>query len=577
MKRVADPSAAATGARPEELAAAATPAPPPKRPSLRGRLLTRLLPPLLVLFALSAATSYFAARHYANGVYDWWLQDSAEALALRVTTRRGEPVLDLPEAARQMLQWDSTDTTWFQIRGEQSGHLAGQLGLPVDPAGFGETGSVRRYDGRMGNHSVRVVSVTLQPAGGDEKVQIIVAETVRKREALAAELLLSILLSELVLVAVAIAIVSWTLGRLLSPIGSVAESLERQTHHSLEPVDDRQLPREVAPLTHAMNALLARLKDALSAQRQFVADAAHQLRTPITALKLYTDELAHEADPARQGPLLAELQRAADRTARLSNQLLALARAEPNARLRDPRRFDARAVVREAASHWVPAALAQGSDLGFDESGGADHGPAQAPASAGASVQASVQSAARAPTRATAQAPAPAHAQTQVPAHSPIQAPTQATTQATTQPTTQTPTQATARPTAPAEILGDPDLVAEAVHNLLDNALKYGRPHGRVTVSVMADRHTDRALISVTDDGPGIPGPERHRVVQRFQRLDRSPAAACGSRPDAPTGSGLGLSIVAEIARAHDGLLRVEDGPDGQGLRVTLDLPLAPP
>ena len=367
----------------------------PPRPSLRGQLLVRLLPVVVCLFALSSALSFFGARYYANLVHDRWLQDSAEALALRITTHKGQPTLDLPEAAREMLQWDATDTTWYEIISDQRGHIAGHLGLPKPAGRIGENSRSGRYDGNVGLNPVRVASVTVMLKDSGEAVQVLVAETLRKRQALATELMLSVLLPEIILLVAAVLVIAWMLRRMLLPIGRVAEALEAQTHHSLEPLDDRDLPSEVLPLTHAMNSLLARLKAALDAQRLFIADAAHQLRTPLTALKLHTDEAARETDPQRLRPLIGELQKAADRTVRLSNQLLALARAEPSAGLTEQRRFDLRQNAVDAAGVWIPTALAEGVDLGFD--GG--NGP-------------------------------------------------------------------------PIEVIGDPMLMAEAVNNLIDNALK---------------------------------------------------------------------------------------------------------
>lgn len=466
------------------------------RPSLRGQLLVRLLPVVIGLFALSGALSFFGARYYANVVHDGWLQDTAEALALRLTTHQGQPALDLPEAAREILQWDSTDTTWYEIFGERRGHVAGQLGLPRHGGGFGRPGTVTRYDGNVGPNPVRVVSVTMTPTGSDEAVQVLVAETLRKRQVLTTELMLSVLLPEIILLIAAVFIVAWTLRRMLLPIGRVAEALEAQTHHSLEPLDDRDLPSEVVPLTHAMNSLLIRLKEALLAQRLFIADAAHQLRTPLTALKLHTDEAARETDPQRLRPLIADLQKAADRAVRLSNQLLALARAEPSAGVTERRHIDLRQTVVETAGHWIPTALAQGIDLGFD----AIDGP-------------------------------------------------------------------------PIEVAADPMLLAEAVSNLIDNAIKYGRPHGRITVAVGGDH--ERVWFSVLDDGPGIPASERLRVLERFQRLDppRPPADDGLLSPEAPTGSGLGLAIVSEIARSHAGQVMLAEAADGTGLLVTVILP----
>lgn len=461
-------------------------------PTLRGRLLARLLPLVLVLMALSSGLSYFGARHYANVVYDRWLLDTAEALALRIDVMDGDPILDLPEAAREMLQWDSTDTTWYEVYSEQRGPITGQAGLPRPPAAAGQHRMPQPYDGIVGTQPVRVASVTMMPPGSGETIHVLVAETLRKRQALATDLMLSVLMPEIALLVAALLLVTWTLHRMLQPIGRIAKALEARTHHSLEPLDDRDLPGEVAPLTHAMNSLLLRLKGALVAQRHFIADAAHQLRTPLTALKLHTDEAARETDPTRLPPLIAELQKAADRAVRLSNQLLTLARAEPSANLTEHQRFDLREAVFETASQWIPPALALGVDLGFD----AAEGP-------------------------------------------------------------------------PIIVTGDRLLVTEAVNNLLDNALKYGRRQGRVTVGV--DSGPRFAQICVVDDGPGIPVEARKRVLERFHRLEPTQVATA---EEAPTGSGLGLAIVAEIARGHGGRTLLDTAPGG-GLLACIELPLA--
>lgn len=473
------------------------PEPAGRRPqrSLRSRLLARLLPPLVALFAVSGTLSFLGARYHANEVHDRWLVDTAEALAQQVTFGRGQPAVDLPEAARKILQWDSADATWFEVRGEASGHIAGHPGVPgaAPRAPLVRLRQAVLYDGWIAGAHVRIASVPLAGAAAGEAVEVRVAETLRKRQALAAELVLSVLMPQLALVAVAGAVIWLTLDKLLAPVGQVARALEAQTQHSLEPVDDRALPAEVVPLTHAMNDLLLRLRGALAAQRHFIADAAHQLRTPLTALKLHADEAVRETDPRRLGPLVRDLQRAADRAVRLSHQLLTLARAEPSARVGEPRHFELRARVFEAAGRWVPVALAAGVDLGIV--GGPDEG--------GPSIEGS----------------------------------------------------------------GDPELLAEALHNLIDNAIKYAGPGARVTVGIALEG--GRARVTVDDDGPGIAPADRARVMQRFHR------GARGAGDTAGAGTGLGLAIVAEIVHGHDGSVGIEDGPDGRGTRVVISLPVA--
>jgi two-component system sensor histidine kinase TctE len=469
------------------------------RRSLRSRLFGALLPSMIALFIASGTASYYAARYYANQVHDRWLVDTAEALAQRVSGGQGRPSVDLPEAAMQILQWDAADATWFQVRGARSGHLAGHPQVPGPPPPDAlQLRGASVYGGWINNQQVRVASVPVTLPQGAEPIEVRVAETLNKRRLLANELLLAVLVPQLVLVAVAGLVIWVTLKQLLAPVGAVAEALEAQTHHSLEPIDDRELPSEFAPLTLAMNELLLRLREALAAQRHFIADAAHQLRTPLTAVKLHADEAARETDPVKLRPLIGEVQRAAARAVRLSNQLLTLARAEPSARVTEPRRFELRTLAHETAARWVPVAIEAGIDLGID--GGPGDGP-------------------------------------------------------------------------PVEVLGDADLLAEALNNLIDNALKYAGRGAHVTVSL--DAPPDGAVrLVVDDDGPGIPPAQRERVFERFHRGEGE-TADVASHERAP-GIGLGLPIVAEIVRGHGGTVRVEAGASGRGTRITLELPRAP-
>ena len=143
----------------------------------------------------------------------------------------------------------------------------------------------------------------------------------------------------------------------LNPLTDLADSLNRQTHTSLEPVDETYVPVEIRPLTGAMNALLDRLKTALDGQRKFIADAAHQLRTPLTAVKLHAEQAAVARDPQQTLDAVRELRAAADRAVRLSNQLLSLARAEPGEQAARFVNVDMAALAFDTGAEWVPRAL----------------------------------------------------------------------------------------------------------------------------------------------------------------------------------------------------------------------------
>jgi two-component system OmpR family sensor kinase/two-component system sensor histidine kinase QseC len=161
----------------------------------------------------------------------------------------------------------------------------------------------------------------------------------------------------------------WLVGQSLRPVERIASELKRRDAQRLDPVPEEELPTEVEPMVRSLNGLLERLRRAFATQRAFVADAAHELRTPIAALKLQAGLVGRARDDASRSEALRELNAGIDRSAHLIDQLLTLARSEPEARTAtgatDRATIDVARVAGEAVAEMLPLAEARGSKLGF--------------------------------------------------------------------------------------------------------------------------------------------------------------------------------------------------------------------
>lgn len=373
--------------RPSRAAAepAQRPAQPPRtapNPSLRVHLLRALATPLFALVLTSGSLSYWLAAHYTTQVFDRALYGVANNIAQQIRIAGPRLEQDIPMIAQTLVEAEGTDRIYWRIHGPD-----GLIGGMDTWLGYG-TGQTTLHDARLfyawfSGRQVRAVRlpVTLPSAAVDElatsedgkatrgPIVVEVAELLDRRETAANEILLSVSVPLILLLLVGSLILSHVLKEELVPLQILTDKLNRQTARSLAALDETQVPAEVAPLIRGLNALLSRLRDALDAQRKFIADAAHQLRTPLTAVKLHADR-AVEADSlevARHA--LRELQTAADRAVRLSNQLLSLARAEPGLsleRLGPVEHFDLAELAFETGAEWVPQALARRVDLGFE-------------------------------------------------------------------------------------------------------------------------------------------------------------------------------------------------------------------
>jgi two-component system sensor histidine kinase TctE len=336
---------------------------------LRRQLLKWLSIALALLFTVDTFASYWMARTLAGRAYDRALVEMARDLSLHVHTvdDNGRIQLDLPPAALALLFNNPDDRFFHEVTTPGDERVAGQA-LPR-PAMAAASEAELLYDGRVEEQPVRVVQLTVgaERETGRPAAVVRVAQTLGQRTALGREMLLGMILPQLLLIALATTVV-WIGGVLgLRPLEAVRDSVLSRSPQDLGLMPVEGVPGEVRPLLHAINGLLQRLDVLLAMQRRFIADAAHQLKTPVAALLAQIEVAMREQDPGRRQEQLQALNAGLSRLGRLMSQLLSLARNDPEdataARLVP---MDLSALALEAASAWVPEAMRRGIDLGFE-------------------------------------------------------------------------------------------------------------------------------------------------------------------------------------------------------------------
>lgn len=336
--------------------------------SLRGKLLVWLLLPLLSLWLLGAVVAYFMSINFTNVAYDRALFDSTRSLGEQVKVADGHTRVELPYSALQMLLSDEHDKVYYRVSGRDGRAVSGEPDLPRPPDDT-QIGVPILHDGKLHGKSLRIASLFMIPVGelNGRTVLVQVAETLNKRNILAGEILTGMLLPQLALILIAALIVWFGVARGLLPLQQVRREIASRSHRDLSPLAESNSPEEVQTLIHAINELMGRLDQTLGAQQRFIADAAHQFRTPLAGLKAQTDLALRQTDPKQQRHALEQLSVSTARTVRLINQMLALARVEPGAdKALELHALDLDALAREAAMEWVPLALKKSIDLGYE-------------------------------------------------------------------------------------------------------------------------------------------------------------------------------------------------------------------
>ena len=475
---------------------------PQNQRSLFGEILDWMLVPLLLLWPISIGVTYLIAKSIANEPFDRALEDRVTVVAQQVKEVDGEVSVELPYAARDILRADDVDNVYFQIRGAQHQMVSGDVDIPLpDEEDKPAPWSVMLRDAQMRNADVRIASVyvNLQPARnghpegeGPRYALVQVAETLEKRHQLANQIIKGVILPEFIILPIALTLLWFALVRGLSPLTALQEHIRSRRPDDLSPIDSHAVPEEISPLVRSLNDMLARLSQSIHSQKRFIADAAHQMKTPLAGMRMQSELAMRESNREEIQRSLEQLSKSSESATRLVNQLLALARAEndsPQANSLDL--INLRALVQDTVRDWFQSALARQIDLGFEED-------------------------------------------------------------------------EIALP-----VRGNATMLREMLNNLIDNALRYTQLGGRVTVRIRADTEHDLALLEVEDNGPGIAAAERTRVFERFYRI-------LGSEVE---GSGLGLSIVREIAQRHQADVDLFSNPRATdprfpGLLVRIRLPM---
>ncbi len=363
--------------------------------SLARQLLLWLLLPQLVLWMAGGVATYQIASGYANQAVDASLLQASRSLARQLKPIGNGLLIDFPRAAQDVLEADPQDRQLYMVSSPPGQFILGNQALPPPPRFTGASQDELQlntpyfYDGMMPVHErhgqnittgqpLRLVALYLhfgEDASNPQTMLVQVARSSANRQELARRILLDMLpMSLLVLLMTLIVWLGIRAG--LSPLARLRLQVEGRAPTDLAPLQLASAPREVWALATAINTLLAAVQNTVATQKRFIGDAAHQLRTPLAGLKSQTEiALQSTTDPE----LRARLQRVHDsatRSAHLVNQLLTLARAEPeSAMVQDRQRFDLNSLAHTLTAEWVPRALRLGVDLGLAENGGEKASP----------------------------------------------------------------------------------------------------------------------------------------------------------------------------------------------------------
>ena len=337
--------------------------------SLFGEILDWMLTPFLLLWPITFGLTWLVAEGIAKVPFDRGLGHNAKALAQLVQSDERTVSFHLPLSAHQILHADETDTVYYQVLGGNGELLGGEAGLPM-PQDDEKlvTNELRIRDDLMAGTPVRVayIWVRVNPRSAQPAL-VQVAETLEKRSVLAHEIIKGVMLPLFVILPLAVLLVWLALTRGIQPLSELEDRIRQRKPDDMSPLDETAVPSEVMPLVSSVNDLLDRLKHSIATQKRFLADAAHQLKTPLAGLRMQAD-LAQRSDANAEDlkQSLKQIGRASMRATHTVNQLLALARAESSGSGMAMQTCDLALLTMEVVKDSLPRAMERQIDLGFE-------------------------------------------------------------------------------------------------------------------------------------------------------------------------------------------------------------------
>lgn len=343
-----------------------------KTNSIRQKLLNWLLILLLPLLLLATISAYYLANHFANLAYDRALFRIALALADEVEVNAGKMVVDLPDSALNLLEYDKDDYIYYQVLDPNNQVLLGENSF-ILPKVMPTTDHHVYYDAEFKDKLLRIVAFNLPLSGIAAKsgaratgnATILIGETTIKRDKMANDIIAIMLIPQIVLIFLVIFLVNLGIKRGLVSLENLKNLIAKRLPSDMHPLEARDAPEELQPLLNTMNELIIKEKGAISERRHFLANAAHQLKTPLAGLKIQAEAALREHDLTSVQHALKQISAGSDNLGRLANQLLSLARTEPEAN--QAQSFvvvDLVPLINEVTSEWVPKALEKNIDLG---------------------------------------------------------------------------------------------------------------------------------------------------------------------------------------------------------------------